>query len=176
MPVNAATLDLIKRWEGFRAEAYLDPAGVWTIGYGTTARAGLGLEPKAGMRITEAEAETYLRKGVEKFAKAIKTAIKAPINENEFGAFVSLAYNIGPAAFRRSTALRKFNAGDKAGAADAMLMWNQAGGKVLQGLKNRRAAERELFLTPAAPSPDPLAAWLGDMPPETLAWLNARPS
>lgn len=160
MTVNARTIDLIKQFEGLRLAAYLDAADppVWTIGYGTTAAAGVGIEPKAGMYITQAEAEMYLRRGVEKFAAQIAPMITRPINENEFGAFVSLAYNIGPSAFARSSALRHFNAGDKAAAADAILMWNRAAGVVLKGLVRRRAAERDLFLTPVVvPKPRPAA-------------------
>lgn len=153
--INQAGIDLIKRWEGFRAEAYRDAVGVWTIGYGTTAMAGVGIDPKPGMRITEEQAEEYLRKTVDKFAAQIRPAITAPINENEFAAFVSLAYNIGPGAFRKSSALRHFNAGDKAKAADAILLWNRAGNKVLQGLKNRRAEERALFLSHVNETPKP---------------------
>jgi hypothetical protein len=103
------------------------------------------------MRITEAQATEYLRKTVEKFAREIRPHITAPINENEFAAFVSLAYNIGPGAFRKSSALRHFNQGNKAKAADAILLWNKAGGKVLRGLVNRREEERALFLRPVAP-------------------------
>lgn len=158
MTVNRATLDLIKRFEGFRAEAYPDPAtggDPWTIGYGTTGRAGVGIDPKPGMKISEAQATEFLRRGVDKFAADIRPAITAPINENEFGAFVSLAYNIGPTAFKRSSALRHFNAGNKAKAANSILLWNKAGGKVLRGLVRRREAERELFLTPAKPTTPP---------------------
>lgn len=148
--INKATLDLVKEFEGLRLKAYKDAVGVWTIGYGTTAAAGLGITPKAGMVITEAYAEALLLKGLEKFAVSIRPKITAPINENEFGAFLSLAYNIGPGAFAKSSALKKFNAGDKAGAANAILLWNKAGGKVLAGLTRRRGRERELFLTPVA--------------------------
>ena len=148
--INQATVDLVKEFEGFRAKAYKCPAGVWTIGYGTTTRAGVGLEVVEGEEITEAEAEYYLHKGLEKFAVEITGAITKPINENEFGAFVSLAYNIGSGAFRRSSALRYFNAGDKVKAANAMLLWNRGGGKVLKGLVRRREAERTLFLTPVS--------------------------
>tara|TARA_R110000868_G_scaffold148573_1_gene370540 strand:+ start:552 stop:1109 length:558 start_codon:yes stop_codon:yes gene_type:complete len=152
MKANQASINLIKEFEGFRAKAYLDtlasPA-LWTIGYGTTGRAGVGIDPKAGMVITETEAEWYLQKAVDKFAAQIAHKIKQPINANEAGAFISLAYNIGPSAFGKSSAMRKFNAGDKRGAADAILLWNKAGGKVLRGLQRRRMAERELFLTPA---------------------------
>jgi lysozyme len=147
--VNDATIALIKKFEGFRAEAYLCPADVWTIGYGITASAGIGVNPRPGMRVTEAEADLHLREAVAKFAAKIRPMIVRPINENQFGAFVSLAYNIGPSAFRRSSALRLFNEGNTQGAADAILMWNKAGGKVLRGLERRREAERALFLRPA---------------------------
>jgi lysozyme len=149
MTVNNETLDLIKEFEGFRAKAYLCSANVWTIGYGTTAAAGVGISPKKGDAMTRDEAEWYLQKGVDKFSAQIAPKITQPINANEFGAFVSLAYNIGPGAFGGSSALRKFNAGDKRGAADSILLWNKAGGKVSKGLVRRRAAERELFLAPA---------------------------
>lgn len=147
MKINQATIDLVKEFEGFKANAYKCPAGVWTIGYGTTAAAGVGIDPKPGMSVTKAEAEGYLQAALDKFADQIAPSITAPINENEFGAFVSLAYNIGPGAFRKSTALSAFNAGDKAKAAKAILLWNKAGGKVLKGLTRRREAERKLFLT-----------------------------
>ena len=99
------------------------------------------------MRITEAQAQAYLAAALDKFAAHIRPLITAPINENEWAAFLSLAYNIGPGAFGKSSALRKFNEGDRMGAADAILLWNRAGGKVLKGLVRRRAAERALFLT-----------------------------
>lgn len=151
MRVNQDTINLIKEFEGFRAKAYPDPGtggDPWTIGYGTTGRAGVGIDPKPGMEITEAEAEHYLQKGVDKFADQIEGYITAPINENEFGAFVSLAYNIGPSAFRKSSSLRHFNNGDKARAAQNILLWNKAGGKVLRGLVRRREAEKALFEKP----------------------------
>jgi lysozyme len=146
--INKATIELIKEFEGLRLEAYKCSADVWTIGYGTTGRAGVGIDPKAGMVITEAEAEYYLEKTMADFSAQIRGAITAPINENEFGAFVSLAYNIGPTGFKRSSALRHFNAGDKSRAAVSIELWNKAGGKVLAGLVRRRKAEVALFQTP----------------------------
>jgi len=151
--INQASLEIIKQFEGCKLTAYKCPAGVWTIGYGTTAAAQVGIDPKEGTTITQGGAEKYLKLAIEKFAAAIKPNITQPINENEFGAFVSLAYNIGSGAFKKSSALRHFNAGDKAKAADAILMWNKAGGKVLAGLTRRRAAERALFLTPVGFAP-----------------------
>lgn len=148
MNINQATVDLVKEFEGFSAEAYKCPAGIWTIGYGTTAAAGVGITPSEGMIISKSDAEKYLHAALAKFADQIALSITTPINENEFGAFVSLAYNIGPGAFKKSSALRFFNAGDKEGAAKAILFWSKAGGKVLKGLTRRREAEFKLFLTP----------------------------
>lgn len=148
MVINDEGLQLIKDFEGLRLTAYDDGVGVLTIGYGTTGRAGVGIKPAPGMTISEADAEHYLRLGLEKFAKQIRPMIKEHTNENEWAAFLSLAYNIGPSAFARSSALRHFNNGDKRAAANAILLWNKAGGKVLKGLKRRRAAERKLFLKP----------------------------
>jgi len=110
--------------------------------------AGVGIKPAMGMTISKSDAEAYLCATLTKFAAQISPAITAPINENEFGAFVSLAYNIGPGAFKKSSALRLFNAGEKEAAAKAILLWDKAGGKVLKGLTRRREAERKLFLTP----------------------------
>lgn len=151
--INQATVDLVKKWEGFKPKAYICPAGVLTVGYGTTNRAGLpGVRVTPETVVTEAQAAEWLRLGLEKFGAQIRPAITAPINENEFGAFVSLAYNIGPKAFKGSSALRHFNAGDKAKAAAAIKLWNKAtvNGKrqVLRGLVNRREDEVALFLRP----------------------------
>lgn len=159
MMVNQRTIDLIKEFEGFRAEAYRDAAGIWTIGYGTTAGAGVGIVPVPGMSITKEAAERYLHLAVNKFAAQIDRMITQDINENEFGAFVSLAYNIGPLAFSKSSALRYFNAGNRQAAANAITFWNKAtvnGRKqVLRGLVRRREAERALFLTDPAKNPKP---------------------
>lgn len=153
MRVPQQAVDIVKKWEGFRAETYFDSVGVATIGYGTTARAGVGINPIPGMKITRREAEKYLRRGLEKFADEIRPSITAPINDNEFSAFLSLAYNIGPGAFKRSTALGRFNMGNKRGAAEALTWFNKAGGRTMRGLVNRRAEEKALFLTPVRPRP-----------------------
>ena len=153
MRINKAGIDLIKEFEGLRMEAYKCPAGVWTIGYGTTGRAGVGIKPAAGMVITEAEAEWYLEQAVAKFAAGVEAVVTAPIDENEFASMTSLAYNIGLSGFRKSSALRHFNAGDKAKAAAAIKLWNKAGGKVMAGLVRRRDAEVELFWTPVLVEP-----------------------
>ena len=148
MNINKATIDLVKDFEGCKLTAYRDPIGVWTIGYGTTARAGLGIIPTAGMTITQAEADQLLADGLNKFADQIRPMINAGLNDNQFGASVSLAYNIGVHAFSTSSALKHINAGDYDKAANSILLFNKAGGKVLKGLVRRREAERKLFLTP----------------------------
>lgn len=150
--INTAALQLIKEFEELRTVAYLDTLAkppVWTIGYGTTAAAGVGIVPRLGMTITEAQATGYLDAAVTKFAHHVTAALMCVPTDNQFGAMVSLAYNIGPGAFAKSSICRKFNAGDIQGAADAFLLWNKAGGKVLTGLVRRRYAERALFLSSA---------------------------
>jgi lysozyme len=181
MQINEATFDLVRKWEGFKARAYYCPANVLTIGFGTTNRAQLpGVRITEGMEITRAQGEEWLRMGLEKFGASIRPLITAPINENEFGAFVSLAYNIGIGGFRGSSALRHFNAGDKAKAAAAIKLWNKAtvSGKrqVLRGLVNRREEEVRLFQTPvSAPERAPQRPSAPVVPapaPKPESWLT----
>lgn len=146
MKINQATLDLIKRFEGLRLTSYKDAVGVWTIGYGTTSRAGIGVSVGAGMTITEKQAEDYLMLALQEFSRQITPHFTRKPNENQFGAMLSLAYNIGPGAFGKSTCLKRFNAGDDEGAAEALTWFNKAGGKKLRGLVRRREAEYELFM------------------------------
>ncbi|MAW81122.1 MAG: hypothetical protein CMI63_12865 [Parvularcula sp.] len=140
-------VELIKRFEGLELEAYQDIAGIWTIGYGHT---GPDVEP--GMKISEREAEEMLRRDLKPREQAVESAVKVPLNQNEFDALVSFVYNVGASAFRGSTALKRLNKGDRAGAADALTWWNKAtvGGvlREVMGLTRRRAAEKALFLTP----------------------------
>lgn len=148
MKINQATIDLIKEFEGLRLKAYHDPVGILTIGYGYTNAAGYGDGVKLGDVWTKEKAEAMLVEGLEVFAAQIRPMFKRQPNENQFGAMLSLAYNIGAGAFGRSTCLKQFNAGNIARAADALTWFNKAGGKVLRGLDRRREAEKQLFLTP----------------------------
>lgn len=145
MKISQAGVALIKKFEGLRLRSYLDSAGIWTIGYGHTSAAGL---PKvtADMVITAEEAETILKRDLVAYENAVAKCLKRPVNPNQFAAFVSLCYNIGPGAFTRSTVVKRFNEGDEEAAADAFLMWNKAGGRILRGLENRRFIERQVFL------------------------------
>ena len=146
--VNAETTELIKRNEGCVLTAYQDSVGVWTIGYGHT-----GPDVRPGLKITQENAEQLLRKDLERFEDGVSSAIGKGVcsTANEYGAMVSLAFNIGLGNFRKSTVLREHNAQNKPAAADAFLMWNKAGGKVLAGLDRRRHEERSLYLTPEEP-------------------------
>jgi len=144
--ISDAALELIKEFEGLRLEAYLDPVGIVTIGYGYTNEAGFGPGVSMGDTWTAQQAEDMLREGVHRFANNIQPHFTIKPNSDQFGAFVSLAYNIGWQSFIKSTALKRWNAGDVKGAAEAVTWWNKAGGKVLRGLTRRREAEAALIL------------------------------
>ena len=157
MHISERGLELIKHFEGFRANAYKCPASVWTIGYGHTSEAGPPVV-REGMRITEPEATAMLRRDVERYERAVTAAVTRKPTQAQFDALVSFCYNVGPGALRKSSVLRHFNAGNIPAAADAFRSWNKGGGKVLKGLVRRREAERELFLSepmelPEAPAP-----------------------
>lgn len=139
--INSSGLRLIKSFEGLRLQAYQDAVGVWTIGYGATR----GVKP--GMTITEAEAERLLKEDVNRFEEAVNSAVKVPINDNQFSALVSFSYNVGSGALRGSTLLKLLNRGDYSGAANQFPLWNKAGGQALAGLTRRRKAEQALFLS-----------------------------
>lgn len=145
-PISDAALELIKEFEGLRLKAYRDPVGIVTIGYGYTNGAGYGPGVQMGDTWTAQQAEDMLREGVMRFANNIQRHFTIKPNPDQFGAFVSLAYNIGWQSFIKSTALKRWNAGDVKGAAEAVTWWNKAGGKVLRGLTRRREAEAALIL------------------------------
>ena len=145
MVVSLFGIDLICGFEGLRLKAYDDGVGVWTIGFGTTIYPN-GIRVKKGDICTEAQAKAYMAHDLKKFESAVNNAVTVPLNQNQFDALVSLAYNIGTNAFKNSTLVKKLNAGDIRGAAEQFDVWVNAGGKRMQGLVNRRAKEKEVFL------------------------------
>lgn len=152
--LSQSGLDLIKSFEGYhralpdgRCIAYRCPAGVWTLGWGAT----VGIRP--GMIWTRDEAEAAVRRELETFEAGVVRLVTVPLNQNEFDALVSFAYNCGLGALGKSSLLRKLNAGDRVGAAEAFKLWTRGGGRVLPGLVRRRNAEAALFLTPV-PAPE----------------------
>ncbi|WP_428409906.1 lysozyme [Hyphococcus sp.] len=140
--MNDAGLQIIKDSESLRLDAY-SAGGQWLIGYGHSRTA------QAGMTITEAQAEKLLREDVRASEDAVKKMVLVPLNENQFSALVSLAYNMGSGGFSRSTVLAALNQGDYAQAADNFRNHNRGGGQVIAHLTERREKERALFLTPA---------------------------
>lgn len=161
-------VELIKAFEGIpdgdpstvNIDAYLDPVGIWTIGWGHAIPYKgewlRGAQNKAVARalypggITRAQAEALLRGDLIDTAASVASLVTVPIDDGQFGALMAFAFNVGTGALGKSTLLRKLNAGDVAGAADQFLVWNKGRiGGVLQelpGLTRRRKAERALFL------------------------------
>lgn len=158
MKISRTGIDLIKKWEGCRLTAYKDSVGVLTIGYGHTSAAGAP-SVKSGMTITQIEADGILTADLVKYEAAVSKALTRSPTQSQFDAMVSLCYNIGTGGFAGSSVAKKFNAGDLKGAADAFLLWNKGGTpkRVIDGLTNRRAAERQLFLSATEAAPKPVA-------------------
>lgn len=159
MQISDEGLRLIKSFEGYHTRlkdgscaAYLCPAHVPTIGYGCTDGVRLG------MVWTEAEAVAGLAREIAKFEAVVSRLVTVTINQHEYDSMVSLAYNIGAAAFARSTVLKRLNNGDRAGAAKAFEMWTRGGGRVLPGLVSRRKREAALFLKPVEEPVEPIMA------------------
>lgn len=141
MQTNATGINLIKKHEGCRLQAYLCPAGVPTIGYGHTR------DVKLGQRITQHQADVILESDLEIYEEGVEHLTRMrPPKENQFAALVSFAFNLGVTRLASSTLMKKYLKGDVQGAADEFPKWVKAGGKVLPGLVKRRAEERALFM------------------------------
>lgn len=136
-------LVIIKRWEQCKLRAYKPlPTDKWTIGWGAT-----GPNIVEGTVWTQEQADADLANRIILLANQLALVIKVPVNDNQFGAMLSLTYNIGITAFTHSTLLKLLNQGDTQGASQQFLVWNKSGGKYVQGLMNRREDEQNLFNT-----------------------------
>lgn len=136
--VLSLTVPLIETWEGLRTRPYKDPVGISTVCYGET---------RVKMRpYTPQECREMLNRAITQTYGPQVLACTPAIGDypGAFAAAISLAYNIGPAAYCKSTAAKRFQAGDLKGGCKAFAMWVKAGGRVLPGLVNRREAEIEL--------------------------------
>lgn len=144
MKTGKAAIEIIKYFEGLRLTAYKDIVGTWTIGYGDTFRV------RPGLRITKDEAEWRLHARIESDFEPAVNAVAGTVvtSQHQFDAMLSLAYNIGAAAFVSSTLAKKHRKQDYDGAAEEFPRWKLAGGKVIAGLVRRRRAEAALYLTP----------------------------
>lgn len=139
---STAGLNLIKKWEGYRGTAYKCPAGVWTIGYGHTVGVTYGLV------CTPQQAENWLKEDLRVAENAVN-AIGLEFTQNEFDALVSFTYNCGVGNLKKMTQNRTISE-----IGNAILLYNKANGKVLQGLVNRRQDEREMYLKYVPDDPD----------------------
>lgn len=164
MKIGRGGLDLIQSFEGYHkrlpngdCQAYLDTLvspglrspgykGLWTIGWGNT-----GPDITEGTVWTRKQAEERFLKMVERHETAVQKAVHVPLTQHQFDALVSLSYNMGIG--KAKTLLNKLNAGDYDGAADAFLLYENAGGRQVDGLTRRRRAERELFLRESSSKP-----------------------
>jgi lysozyme len=147
MKLNKAGADLIKSFEGCKLTAYVCSAGHNTIGYGNTFYEN-GDKVKPGDKITKERAESLFDLISDSFADKVVPLIKSKINENQFGALVSFAYNAGVGNLQKSTLLKKVNANpNDPSIRDQFMLWNKAGGKVLAGLTRRRKAEADLYFS-----------------------------
>ena len=132
---------ILKNFEGVRLEAYKCSAGIWTIGVGHTGKVD-GKAICRGMKITQTKVDELFKQDIIKFENYVNNC-GLKLNQNEFDALVSFTFNLGPGCL--TTLIRRRN---KQQIADALLLYNKAGGKVVDGLVKRRKAERQLFLTP----------------------------
>lgn len=147
--VPQAAIDLMHQFESFQPKAYRDPGSKnglpITIGWGSTSDLN-GNPIRLGDVWTRAQADAKFAKDLEVFSRGVLEALKgAPTTDSQFGAMVSLAYNIGLKAFSASTLLKKHKAGDYAGAKAEFARWRFNDGKEMAGLVRRRAAEAELY-------------------------------
>lgn len=150
MNINQDTLNLIKYFEGFSSKAYPDPGSGGepiTICYGTTVYPN-GSKVKLGDIRTKEECEKYFLSDIERFSTEVAKYIKRTISDNQFGALVSFAYNVGINNFRKSTLLKKVNINPKdLSIASEFAKWKTSSGIVLSGLVKRRQAESALYFS-----------------------------
>lgn len=139
--INEAGLDILKGFETLRLEAYDDGTGVITIGWGHT-----GKDVVLGQKITPERADELLIEDVKEAEEAVEQLVNVNISDNQFSALVVFVFNIGRGNFSGSTMLKMINLGEVVQAADEFDRWVRANGKVLGGLKLRRASEKELYL------------------------------
>lgn len=147
MNINPATRSLIRRFEGCRLRAYQCSAKKWTIGFGAT-RFEDGSSVKQGDIITQERADRLFVILLDQFATQLRPLITSNVNDNQFGALLSFAYNAGIGAFRNSTLRRLVNANpDNPLIRQEFLKWVKANNVVLKGLQRRRDAEANLYFS-----------------------------
>jgi len=140
MQISAEGLSLIKKFEGCKLEAYLCPAGVWTIGYGHTK------DVKEGDKINKEEAEYLLQEEMLEYEGYVNDYVEVPLEQHQFCALVSFCYNLGGGSLKKSTLLKVLNEGKYEEVPAQIRRWNKSNGEVLEGLVRRREAEAIMFM------------------------------
>jgi lysozyme len=177
LSLSRAGANLVKHFESClhprgpdRFQAYLCPAGVWTIGWGTTTENGHKI--KSGMIWSQRQCDAAFLNDMKHFENDVRRLVKVDLTQWQFDACVSFTYNVGAGAFGGSTLLKKINAKDFEAAALEFHKWNKGGGKVLAGLVRRRASESLLFQNIADNNydgkPDKVIVPLGDAMPQDV--------
>ncbi len=139
MHISEEGIALIKKYEGCELEAYLCPAGRWTIGFGRIK------DVAEGDTCTQEQAESWLLEELVEYEDYVKNLVKVNLDQSQFDALVCWTYNLGPTNLKESTMLKLLNAGDYHTVPNQMRRWNKSNGEVLEGLVRRREAEGLLF-------------------------------
>ena len=159
MKLSKVGADLMHKYEGFRNRPYLCPANIWTIGYGHVLyqeqirlpmanRKDMPLKPEDNRVWSKQEIDNLFAVDVASFERGVLRLVPGSAGrQSRFDASVSISFKFGLGKLQRSTIRMKANRGEWEEAADAFLLWNKAGGKVLPGLDKRRRDERALFLS-----------------------------
>jgi len=140
MNYSDAGLKFTESFEGCRLDAYLDQAGIPTIGYGHISGV------RMGDKCTQEQADKWLREDIKESEDAVNRLVKVPLTQNQFDSLVDFTFNLGAGNLGKSTLLRLLNKGQYNEASQEFKNWNRAGGFVRAGLARRRLAEKELFL------------------------------
>ena len=158
MNVSPKACEVIRHHEGVRYKPYRCPAALWTIGVGhvlypeqakipMAERMNFPLRPEDNRVWTKEEVDGILRFDLARFERGVAQLCPVPLTQGMFDSLVSFSFNVGTGALQRSTLRQKLLRGDKAGAAEELLKYCMAGGKILKGLQNRRIDERAMFLS-----------------------------
>ncbi|HYY92981.1 MAG TPA: lysozyme [Pyrinomonadaceae bacterium] len=154
MQMSQHGLQLLEQWEGFKLQVYKDSAGLPTIGVGhliTKSEQASGTINIAGVPVkyagglTQQQVTDLLAQDVVPAQNAVNNGVKVALNQNQFDALVSFTFNVGVGAFTGSTLLKVLNQGQYDQVPTQLLRWTRAGGKVVQGLVNRRNNEIKLW-------------------------------
>lgn len=139
MAIAESTLDFITKEEGSKNKAYKDTKGLWTIGVGHLIKSDE--QHLISATLTDEQVKDLLKSDLKWCSDAVESSVKVPLTQKQFDALYSLCFNIGASGFKNSTVVKRLNAGDYKGAADAIEMWNKPA-----VLINRRKREKALFL------------------------------